>query len=194
MLIVVTPASTSALTTASRAAAMLGVLADAALSMAIDTASSMIVDYCRRPFAAETVRETFRSPRDGLLLSRAPVTNIEFIEEAGAALAAPDYELDGQRLFRVSGACRIDWHLIVSVTYTAGYSLPADNGTWTLPAAVERAAILVAGAILSNRTRDPMMRSESVEGVGSSSWWIPESCSLPSPEADTLLTHYRKIL
>lgn len=194
MLTVISPATATALTTVVRAAEMLGVPPDAALDAAIDQASEIIVDHCRRPFATETVREVFRWPRSGLLLARAPAISFVSVDESGNALDPDDFELDGGTLWRVSHNCRLAWVGPITVEYMAGYVLPGDPGTQTLPAPVERAAILVAGAILSSRTRDPMMRSESVEGVGSTSWWVPDGGSLPSPEAEALLAPYRRIV
>lgn len=195
MLTVVTPAASTKLTTATAASTVLGIPPDTdGLDIAIEQASGMIADHCRRPFGLETVREIFRRPRSGLLLARSPAISFVSIDEGGNALTADDYELDGETLFRVSHSCRLPWVGPITVTYSAGFVLPGDSGTQTLPAPVERAAILVASTILTSRTRDPMMRSESVEGVGSTSWWVPDGGSLPSPEAEILLAPYRRIV
>lgn len=194
MLTVVTPAASTNLTTTTAASNLLGIPQDTdGLDIAIEQASGMIADHCRRPFGLETVREIFRWPRSGLLLSRAPAISLVSIDEGGNALTADDYELDGETLFRVSHSHRLPWIGPITVTYSAGFVLPGDSGTQTLPAPVERAAILVAGAILSSRERDPMMRSETVDGVGSTSWWVPAGGSLPSLEAQTLLAPYWRI-
>lgn len=195
MLTVVTPAASTNLTTMTAASNMLGIPQETeGLDIAIEQASGMIVDHCRRPFGLETVREIFRWPRSGLLLARSPAISFVSIDEGGNALTADDYELDGETLFRVSHSCRLPWVGQITVTYSAGYVLPGDTGTQTLPAPVERAAVLVAGSILSSRARDPMLRSETVEGVGSTSWWVPDGGSLPSPEAETLVAPYRRVV
>lgn len=195
MLTVVVQAASTNLTTTTAASNMLGIPEETdGLGIAIAQASGMIADHCRRPFGLETVREIFRWPRSGLLLARAPAISFVSVDEGGTVLTADDYELDGETLFRVSHSCRLPWVGPITVTYAAGYVLPGNSGTQTLPAPVERAAILVAGAILTSRTRDPMMRSENIDGVRSVSWWVPDGGSLPSPEAETLLAPYRRIV
>lgn len=199
MLTVITPATASDLTTVDRARTMLGLTAgdDDMLAIAIPQVSQMVVDHCRRPFSVETVREVFRDPsRHGVLLARAPVTSFLTVTEGETALAVDQYEYDASTgtLHHLSGACRVCWYAPLRVEYVAGYSLPADTGTWTLPAAIERATLLLIGTFLSARDRDPLVRSETVDGIGSTSWWIPHTSSLPSPEAEGLLAPYRRIV
>ncbi len=60
VLIVIAPATSNRLTTVNRARALLGFdnPDDAAVDVLIDKASEAIAEWCRRPFALETVRET----------------------------------------------------------------------------------------------------------------------------------------
>ena len=200
MLTVVTPATSTRLTTVERARALLGFAAgqDALALRSIDVASAVVVDWCRRPFALETVRETipWSDSREGILLARGPVTAFASVKQDGVDLAASEYAYDQQlgRLYRQdAGGHLFRWWGSVTVEYSAGYTLPADTGTWTLPPPVERAAILLAGAVMSAVDRDPLIRTETVEGVGSTTWWVPGSSGLPSPEAESLLHPYRRV-
>lgn len=199
MLTVITPATSTALTTVARASAVLDLAAgDAALlSIVIPQASQMVVDHCRRLFAQETVREVLREPAcGGVLLARAPVTAFVSVTHGDTVLTTADWEYDAARgvLRQLSGQFLGSWSAApLTVEYTAGYTLPADTGSWTLPPAVERAAMLIIAAILANRDRDPMLRSEEIPGVRSVSYWVRESQALPSLEAETLLEPYRRI-
>ena len=95
-----------------------------------------VVDHCRRPFARETVRETFRSPGNGgLLLGRSPVTAFASVIQGETTLTTDDFEYDAATglLHRLAGLYRVCWSgEPVAVEYTAGFTLPADTGTWTL--------------------------------------------------------------
>lgn len=200
MLSVVTPATSARLTTVERARALLGFAAgqDALALRSIDVASAVVVDWCRRPFALETVRETilWSDSREGILLARGPVTAFVSVKQDGVDLASSEYTYDRElgRLYRQdAGGHVFRWWGSVAVEYSAGYTLPADTGTWTLPPPVERAAILIAGAAMSAAERDPLVKSETVEGVGATTWWVPGASGLPSPEAEGLLQPYRRI-
>lgn len=199
MLTVVTPATSSRLTTLERARALLCFPAaqDVVADRAIDHASALTVDWCRRPFALETVREIFPlTDVGGVLLGRGPVASFTSVVHSETTLQAGEYAYDAElgRLYRQdAGGHLYRWWGPLTVTYSAGYSLPADNGTWTLPPPVERAAILIAGAVMSAAERDPLVKSETVEGIGSTTWWVPGASGLPSPEAESLLQPYRRI-
>lgn len=207
MLTVITQATATNLTTLARARALLSFAAadDAAVAILIGQASAAIVDHCRRPFGIETVRETFDcgTHRDGaFLLSRSPVTDIASVVEAGATLDAAEWQFDPEtgRIYRVTSdgdRLWMTWSAGLVVTYTAGYVLPSDATgapAPTLPPPVERAAIRLVGSYLSIRGRDSLIKSETVEGVGSTSWWIPGTDgNLPDPEAEQLLAPYMRM-
>lgn len=200
MLTVITPATSTALTTVARATAMIGLDAShaAALALAIPQASQAAVDHCRRPFAQETVREVFDHPSPrGVLLARAPATAIASVTRGETALTVDDWRYDPATglLQPLVGAFVGCWYAApLTVEYTAGYTLPTDSGTWTLPPAVERAAVLLIGAMLDATERDPLMRSEEIPGVRAVTWWVPDTKGLPSPEAERLLEPYRRIV
>lgn len=204
MLTVVTPATAFRLTTVERARVLLGFGngEDAAVQRLIDQASRTIAEFCRRPFGVETVRETFGGcdiKGDGALLSRSPVTAFGPVLADGATLLTTEYQHDREsnRLYRVDASgWRWPWWSGsgLTVEYTAGYTLPADSGSWTLPESVERAAIMLVGAYLSTRAKDPLVRTEDVAGVGSTTWWVPgANDNLLSPEAEQLLQPYRRL-
>ena len=74
---------------------------------------------------------------------------------------------------------------------TVGYILPGDNGA-NLPAAIEQAAILEVSVALARRGRDPLMRSESVDGIGSFTWQTTATGGILShPSSASLLQPFR---
>lgn len=204
MLTVVTPATSTRLTTVERARAMLGFGADenTKVGMLIDQASDAAATFCRRVFAAETVKESFvyAPARTGALLDRSPVTQVVSVSGDGVTIDPTGYVYDDLigGLFALNGTYRHGWrYRLTEITYTAGYTLPSDtpNTTWTLPASVERAVILLVGAYRSSLSRDPLVKSESTDGIGSTSWWVPGSGDkLPDPEAERLLRPFRRVL
>lgn len=201
-LVVVTPAASTRLTTPARARAMLGLPAgdDAALGLFIDQASAAVAAHCRRRLAIETVREAFGEP-GGLLgrvvLSRVPVAAIVGVSLDGITLSAAGFALDPST-GHLWPAASPGWSapvwsgLSLAVEYRGGFVLPSDAPEApTLPPDVERAAILMVGTYLSARARDPLVKAETVEGIGSTSWWVPGAAdALPHPEAAQLLQPY----
>jgi hypothetical protein len=208
MSVIVTEKATSKrLTTPARAAAMLGFGDPASLSfkMALDQASTRVATYCHRVFGIETVQQRFEflswernEPMDKLLFGRFPVTEIVKVVVDGVILDPALYEHDEIFLYRLDAAARRCWSgRIVFVEYKAGYTLPSDaeNATWTLPDDIERAAILLAGSSLAMGGRDPMVKSEQVEGIGQTDFYVQGSnASLPHPEAESLLQEYRSLI
>lgn len=206
MIEVITSAEASALTTVTRARAILGFPAsdDAAAQVLIAQASSIIVDYCRRPFALETVRETFDGydlDLNGPMLARAPVVEVLSVVEGTTVLPAESFRVDDRtgRLLRLDATGRRVPFAMFSgaITYRAGYVLPKDGSgepAATLPEAVERAAIVLVSSYLDGRLRDASVKTETVEGVGSTSWWVPGTNNrLISPEAEQLLAPYLRL-
>jgi hypothetical protein len=198
MLTVITPATSTRLTTVPTALAHLGL--DGSPDEfypgdLVDAASAAIASYCNRVFALETVREIFRNSGDTLVLTRTPVVGEMTVAIGGAAIAAGDMECDREAglLYRVSGYDRVRWPSgAVSVTYQGGYSLPGRSGQ-TLPRDVEQACLVMVSALHSARGRDPLLRSETTEDVGASSWLDPRAGmeALP-PQAAGLLAGYRR--
>jgi hypothetical protein len=173
MLTVITPATSRRLTTipAIRDHLMIGdEVSEIYLGDLIDRASAVVVRYCNRAFALETVREVFRSGSgDVLQLSRWPVVAVQSVT-APDAVTADQYEVDAVNgvLYRLAGA---RWYGRVEVIYQAGYVLPGEDGR-TLPADVEQAVTALVAAEFHGRGRDPSLREERTEGVGSTSYTV----------------------
>jgi len=199
MLTVVTPAASRLLTTipAARDHLQLGdEVDDIYLGELIAQASASIVSYCRRPFARETVRETFR-PRGAtpLILDRTPVQGAVSATVAGQALDATTIEINplSGLLYRLDGTARwTAWSCdATAVEYTGGYALPGQPDR-DLPADVEQACLIMVAARFAARGRDPMLRSETTEGVGSSSFIATADMGGMPPQAAALLDPYRR--
>lgn len=201
MLTVISPAAHQRLTTVATIKSELdltGGADDAYLATLIDQASEAIVAWCGRPFAVEGVRETLH--RDGraagnLMLSRFPVIGIDAVTIGGTVLdpTLADTE-DGGFLYQLDASgCRVGWPSGRAVIdYRAGYVLPDKTGR-TLPKDIERAAIILVKTWFLARERDPLVRSESVEGVGSTDYFSGLKSDLV-PEAESLLSRYRTVM
>lgn len=168
---------------------------DAALEARIVEASRVIESYCRRVFARETVREVFRRTHiDELNLRRYPVTTVTSLEIDGTTMAGTDYELDAEagQLWRLRDDCRIQWCAgKVTAVYSSGYVLPGLPNP-DLPEDISRACVLLAAATELSEGRDPMLRSDSAQDVGQTSWLDPRAGmeALP-PQVAGLLEPYR---
>lgn len=108
----------------------------------------------------EICEETYRHPRScSLRLSRRFVA-VTSIAEDGIVLTAEDFDTDGNAgiLTRLVGDRERCWGRRVVVTYSAGFE--------EVPADLKRAAITALQEFRSADSRDPLLRSETVEGVG----------------------------
>lgn len=130
---------------------------------------------------AETIIETFRRDkwrqatlwpykdyeRDcSLFVSRFPVASITSIVEDGATLTGSDYELRASegRIVRMSSDAETAWTgNKVVITYVAGYA--------TVPETLKLAAINLVKIKASELNRDPLLRGESFEGLGSAQYF-----------------------
>lgn len=202
---IITPAASSMLTTVARARAMLGFSAaqDLSVQMAIQQASATVQTHCLRAFGVETVRQGLRrcQPwRDEdiyphYLLERYPVIEVTRLSSGGRTVDVSGYYLEEDRLYATSGS---PWWLgRAEVEYRTGYTLPSDapDATWTLPADVERAVILLAGSSLSLAGRDTMVKATEVQGVGRREYYVQgANAALPHPEAASLLEGHRAVV
>jgi hypothetical protein len=168
----------------------------------IRQASAAIVNYCDRPFGRETVFDSFRPTgvlRDQLFLTRRDVQSITSVSEDGLVLDPADYEVNSPAgiVYRLSDGARAVWggwsirsNSIVEITYVAGWLLPRDDNS-DLPADVERACLSLVISMIASRGRDPLLRSESEDGVGSSSWLDPRpGTEAMPPQVAALLEPY----
>lgn len=170
--------------------------ADVFLGDLIDQASAVIVNHCGRPFAIETVREAIElpCPSPSILPARWPFTELVSLKNNGQTIAVDGTETDDAGLvYRLDGAGdRIDWPRgYLLITYRAGYVVPGQPAR-TLPHDVERACLsLVKGAWFA-RGRDPLIRSEDVDGVLATAYQVGgfSGSSLP-PDVEGLLSNHR---
>jgi len=201
MLIVLTPAMATRLTTAPTVRARYGITdgeaSDAVIEGLIDTASRMAVDFCGRTFGHELVKQTnlICRPCSNILLERSPATVTE-VRESGEVVPADGYYLDPERnvLARLTGDVITFWGGLVEITYSAGWILPGQEGA-NLPATIEHAVLLLIGAMWSAQQRDPLAKSETVDGIGRTDYWVAGVGSrLPDPTAESFLQPYRRYL
>ncbi|MGY4572589.1 phage head-tail connector protein [Bradyrhizobium sp. USDA 3256] len=164
---------------------------DDKLKKLIGQASGIVASYCNRVFALETVQETFRvrCGSNGLTTGRYPITEISSIVENDVQLTADDFEADLEAglIERLRSGCVVRWPQgKVVVIYAAGYELPS-----AVPPPVERATIELVKQFYVSGDRDPLVRSETVEGAGSTDYFAPFSGGF-TPEVEALLAPYRK--
>ncbi|ACL59909.1 hypothetical protein [Methylobacterium nodulans] len=206
--IVLTPPASRRLTTVENVRRDLGLgsaPADAQIERHIAAASSRAASYCNRVFGRHTVRERISLPDAGrgesVVLGRSPVARIVSVTQDGALLDPGQYETDGLSLFLLSAGRRSPWPgRELDVVYEAGWVLPGEDPAAApgraepLPAEIERAVILLVGSAISTSTRDPMLKSEQVEGIGQRDWYVQgASAALPLPEAEEALKPYRRV-
>lgn len=197
MLLVLTPATATRLTTIDAVRSRYGIsdgeATDAIIEGLIDTASQMAVEFCNRGFGIETVQQTECGGRSCIALKRSPAS-ITAVTEFGEAVDAEGYYLDKSSnvLVRISGGRPSCWGSEVAITYDAGWLLPGEANA-NLPATVEHAVLLLIGAMWSVQQREPGVKSESVEGIARTDYWVAGATSrLPDPTAETMLQAYRR--
>lgn len=184
-LTIITPATNTALATRAYVKGELGITdssEDARVDAYIRQASDAIVGAINVDLAAATVAETFRRNRRGVLcglrssrddkltLARMPIVSISSVVEDGTTLDPSEYELESADfglLLRLRDGFLSTWSAsTVVVTYTAGYDLPNSA-----PALLQRACALLVAQYKASASRDPTVRSESTDGLGSTSWF-----------------------
>lgn len=200
-LTVTVPASERDLATLAAVRSELGIIGtdqDADISVRLRQASAAIESFCDRVFARETVQEVFRLECSAaqIALRRTPVVELASIVEDGAELDPADYEADLDRgiIYRLCSDRPQPWgggKLVV--TYTAGYLLPGVDGA-NLPADITMACLQAVVAGYQAKGRDPMLRSESIDGTAAYSYLDPRdgNAGLP-PQVASLLMPYRAI-
>lgn len=185
---------------------------DAALTSVLVQASALVDSYCGRALACADYSETIRlrawdAPR-ALILSRRPVVAVTGLMIGDADMLdddAIDLDLDADAgllyppLGSVTwGPCACDHR--ITVIYRAGYIVAdgqQDDGAVipaTLPPEITFATLSAARALYHAPGRgDPMIRSESAQGVGSVSYLDPDAVTggLP-PDAAAALARFRR--
>ncbi|MFT8612870.1 MAG: hypothetical protein ABF727_09560 [Gluconobacter oxydans] len=122
--------------------------------------------------------------RNGTALSQDEVDGLVIADECGEI-----YRPDTERPFWPPGRYEI--------TYQAGYQPPAtqDDGTalpGNIPRPIQLAIRRVAAASYYAEGRDPALKSESAQGIGSTSWVTPDpTLGGLTPEAAGLVQRYQ---
>lgn len=195
---VITPAASHNLTTLSNIQLILNEDNDATeiLTLFLQQATADIESYCDRVFVSEVMRDTFSvwgRPMT-LLLARGPVTAISSITDGVATLTSSDYQISksGREIRRLDGSGGLSVWIgpTVVVNYTAGFVLPGNSNP-TLPADVEAAAIDLVRLAWQGRSRNPSIRSESVDNVYSVTYASSDSGGLLTQDVTGRLNRYR---
>ena len=165
----------------------------AQISDAISLACAVPSDGVNPPtLMRETIVETIRlrEPVSALALSRRYVYSITSIIVAGTTLTTDNYEVDKSagilRYISASG-CEVCWPTGKTVvTYVAGFS--------SAPEPLKLAATLLTRESWSVSQRDPSIRSESFDGLGSfqysSGSMMSQTGGMP-PGVSDILASYR---
>lgn len=192
---VVTPASTTDLVDLESVKSYLQITDDAQdvrLAKLITQASSSFADYLGRSLALQTYRErqTIKGRIPGINLSNGPIASILSASVDGVAwtgvLDECDVERNGARImasaFLPPRQLCFTRPVVVEVIYDAGFMLP-DMGDmkptedvllpWQempLPPSISGGCLSTIQMLLSASGRDPLLKSENVQGVGSTSY------------------------
>ncbi|MGG6430610.1 phage head-tail connector protein [Acetobacter ghanensis] len=192
---VVTPASTTDLVDLESVKSYLQITddaQDARLAKLITQASSSFADYLGRSLALQTYRErqTIKGRIPGINLSNGPIASILSASVDGVAwtgvLDECDVERNGARImasaFLPPRQLCFTRPVVVEVIYIAGFVLPGmdkavvpDNALlpWQatpLPAAISGGCLSTIQMLLGVSGRDPLLKSENIQGVGSTSY------------------------
>jgi hypothetical protein len=212
MLTVITPATTTRLTTVARVREEFpsiteAVASDGQVTRWIDRASAMVVQFCNRSFAQETVRQTeFPCGVSRILLERTPATDLTVTLDGTALVAGTDYHHDAQRgaLYRLSNGRPCVWNGTVQLDYKGGYVVPGETGA-NLPGDVEYAVQLWCASFVSSQSSATSaasggLKREVIEGVGqfeyyqeSTSTTSSSTSSSDTATPESLLAQYRRI-
>ncbi|KXV33076.1 hypothetical protein AD940_14105 [Gluconobacter thailandicus] len=206
--VVTAPAETTALVSLDSVKAYLGIAGDdqdQTLSGLISSASASCISYLQRPLALQEYRERIRvrGRMTAINLSSGPIATIRSMSVGGRAVTALD-ELSVDRenariedVLPAAAACGFPHHgYDVEVIYVAGFLLPGmtdpeKSDADLLPLVVTPLPDDVAGGCLGTiqllrcgQGRDPLLKTESVQGVGSTTWQTMDpSVGALSPDA-----------
>jgi hypothetical protein len=198
MIEVLTPAESTRLTTVEAVRQRYGIFVaemdDAAINRLIDTASRLAVDYCGRQFGREKVKETLNPyrPVRAIVLGRSPAT-IESVTYGDVVLLEDDYyHVAESGLLMLDPSGTPAWAGRIELIYSAGWTLPGEENA-DLPPTIEAAVLMLVGALWSLGNREPGVKSEDVQGLGRTDYWMPGAASaLPDPNAEQFLQPYRR--
>lgn len=199
---VIIAAPTRDLTTLATVKAELGITnndSDDFLQMKIKQNSDAIARSCNRDFAEETLEDHFtldwatcRSEAP-LVLSRIPVTSVLSVLEGNSAIAVSDYEVDRSSglMWRIASFERRYWYGgKIVVQFVGGYQLLP-----TLPYDLEQACILMVQKTWYARSRDPLVKSVTINDVASYQYNVGDvglgKSGFP-PDVESLIAPYRR--
>lgn len=159
MLTIITPAANKRLASAADLVALVPGMTTQQAEKLLDQSGAMIEAECRRVLVSEMVKETLRDVcASMIMLERWPVASITSVVVDGVTLAGTDHEVDGSRLFRLSGDARIAWvGAKIEITYVGGYSI--------IPADLARASLDLAVNLNASQGRDTSVRSINIPDV-----------------------------
>ncbi len=206
---VTTPAAVAALVDLPTVKTDLGITetaTDAWLNLTINRVSSSITNYCNRTFPVQSYQDTFRPDRtrnpmgDPLLYSSSapsyaviqmaawPTVSIASVNENYLLLDPSLYENDpvtGQ-LMRLDQYDNAYWWSMskLVVDYTAGFA--------TIPMDVQDAALRMVRKAWFARTRDPLIKHQSLPNLGDTEFWVStgNAGNMP-PDITDILDNYR---
>lgn len=165
-------------------------------------ASSAVLGFINRSIIVAAWRDIIEVTPDCqrlyLVLGRFPLKAITAFSVNGTLLDAPTVEslnIDSANgtIYPPDGGPSCLWQPgRYVITYTAGYDPPDDKGGGTVPYDVQQAVLIAAAARYHAAARDPNLRQESEQGVGSTSFSsVPGGTGgLPQQAAD-LVARYR---
>ena len=181
---------------------------DAVMLRYIAEASDAVHKYCNRTFPVHALQDEIRPPREGDIptavsgidflqlsswpvITSAPPTALSVVERYETTLTlGTDFELDARKgtLTRLDAWRPRRWHERVTVQYSAGFAI--------IPSAISGAVIRMCCQRYFARGRDPMLRAETVQGVGSLQYWVNSSATggvngNMSPDVESMLEPYR---
>jgi uncharacterized phiE125 gp8 family phage protein len=168
---------------------------DDQLNLLISAARAHVENYC----CIRLVTQTIRMKSDGFCeFSRLPdapiqsVVSVKYLDTSGTetTLAGANYELRNEGLApSISCAFNTQWPTIqmgsrVTVEAIAGYS--------AVPSDIVSAILLIVSKSFSFSRSDMLKRSETVEGIGSTTWGgVVEMTAAVTGAVQTLLEPYR---
>lgn len=202
------------LTTVANVKLMLGITdasKDAVLALLIRQVSAAIENRCERQFALRTYQTIYRrgdgiSPvsatldKAPLVVPRWPIVSIASVTESDGVttttlVAGTDYEVDARLglLFRLASTIPARWVAqTITVTYDAGYTVPASGASYTLPADLESVAIEWVRIRYYAIGRDLTVRASEVTGIGRTEYSVGAGMDHGLPQSlSDILDNYR---
>lgn len=176
---------------------------DSVLTNMLLAASSAVQRYIGRQITVADWSDRIRIRNGDRLLSLSlgvhPVLSVAEVLLDGQVLPVPAEGWDFDPLCGILYPPNGHWWWPgrYSVSYRAGWAVPGMKGAddkplpVTLPPDIQQAVLTAARSFYSAKDRDPLLKSESEQGVGSTSWAMPDALSggLP-PDAAAFLSRY----